>query len=700
MNRMFLIGLMSAILATAAIAQEATRRHSERHTDAPANLLTGLYFSGTFTSSVTNTSATVMVDGVRNDTGRTRRVRFWLSACRPVASQPHCQETVLLATGDPVDLPPGANPGFSFAMNRAAISDGAYDGLLLEMHAFYETGSPNCEGWCVEATVSLRQPVVFPLPQQGGLNYSDLWWNPGESGWGLTIADHETQLFAVWYTYRHDGSPTWFVMSGGAFSENRRRFTGDAYQTTGAPYNAPFNSRPVTVARVGSFAFDFAPPGLGPGTALFTYEINGISGTKQIQRQPFGSAPAAWGTDLTDLWWDPSESGWGFSIIQRGNNAFAVWYTYDLSGQPIFVVMPGVVFQAASTFTGDLYTTRGPWFGAPFDASQLQVLPFGEGTVDFSAVSPSAAPKIWNPRSGRIKIRTRPGAEPGGVFNKYIKQQRFGYDAPATPPAPCTATYGPWSACGADGFQSRLRIATSPPGCPSEPYEFRVCNQEAPSCTYTYSNWSECQGGARTRQVLSSSPAGCTGTPGPLTEQCTVATPCSYTVGNWSSCVNGTRTRTVTSAPPGCTPNNPPPGSESCTTDTGIARRCVGSFSAVANGAYCGPGSFSGQIRLESTDLRAAGTRPVHVVFNPGFHFCNNSAVEFTDDVPVAFVRDGAGTTVASGRIGDSTYSLTVDFRAPPGADFTGSASLQQFVPGHPEFNGGWSANFACTPAP
>ena len=46
-------------------------------------------------------------------------------------------------------------------------------------------------------------------------NYSDMWWSPSESGWGITIADHETQLFAVWYTYDTDGSPLWFTIPGG-----------------------------------------------------------------------------------------------------------------------------------------------------------------------------------------------------------------------------------------------------------------------------------------------------------------------------------------------------------------------------------------------------------------------------------------------------------------------------------------------------
>jgi len=70
-------------------------------------------------------------------------------------------------------------------------------------------------------------------------NYSDIWSNPLESGWGVTIADHQTQMFVVWYTYRQDGSPTWFVMPGGTFTEGKRLFTGDAFQTTGPPYTTP-----------------------------------------------------------------------------------------------------------------------------------------------------------------------------------------------------------------------------------------------------------------------------------------------------------------------------------------------------------------------------------------------------------------------------------------------------------------------------
>src|SRR3954471_14871617 len=73
-------------------------------------------------------------------------------------------------------------------------------------------------------------------------NYSDIWFNPAESGWGLTIADHESNLFAVWFTYRQDGKPTWYVIPGGTFTSDRRHFQGDIYATTGPAYSfAPFD---------------------------------------------------------------------------------------------------------------------------------------------------------------------------------------------------------------------------------------------------------------------------------------------------------------------------------------------------------------------------------------------------------------------------------------------------------------------------
>ena len=82
-------------------------------------------------------------------------------------------------------------------------------------------------------------------------NYSDIWWNPAESGWGLTIADHGPVAFVVWYTYDTDNQPTWFTLTG-TFTNNRKNFSGDLIRTTGPAYTQPFRTELVTVAKVGT----------------------------------------------------------------------------------------------------------------------------------------------------------------------------------------------------------------------------------------------------------------------------------------------------------------------------------------------------------------------------------------------------------------------------------------------------------------
>lgn len=115
------------------------------------------------------------------------------------------------------------------------------------------------------------------------------------------------------------------------------------YQTTGPGYElVTFNSSQVTVATSGSGRIDFCPAVLAEGTAVFTYNLNGVTQTKQMVRLPFGNAPVSLTTDFTDLWWNANESGWGVNITQKGNNLFAAWYGYDLNRRPLFAIMPGV----------------------------------------------------------------------------------------------------------------------------------------------------------------------------------------------------------------------------------------------------------------------------------------------------------------------------------------------------------------------
>lgn len=150
---------------------------------------------------------------------------------------------------------------------------------------------------------------AFALPAAAqsipAANYTDMWWNAGESGWGVSIMQHANthQVYAVWYTYdprEADAStgqfkPLWLVMAGGTWT-SPTTLTGPVYVTNGRPFSQAGSN--TTVTTVGTFAFSFANNSSG----TFTYNIAAptnvastdpafnlptLSGTKAITRQGF-----------------------------------------------------------------------------------------------------------------------------------------------------------------------------------------------------------------------------------------------------------------------------------------------------------------------------------------------------------------------------------------------------------------------------
>src|SRR5688572_19807496 len=45
-------------------------------------------------------------------------------------------------------------------------------------------------------------------------------------------------------------------------------------------------------------------------------------------------SPVARATDYADLWWVPTESGWGMQTAQQGNLLFITLYVYDTNRYP------------------------------------------------------------------------------------------------------------------------------------------------------------------------------------------------------------------------------------------------------------------------------------------------------------------------------------------------------------------------------
>ena len=129
--------------------------------------------------------------------------------------------------------------------------------------------------------------AVAAMPAIAAVNYQDMWWNPGESGWGVNVAQQDNTMFATWFIYGANTQPVWLVMSNAQRSGTAgNTFMGDLYQTTGTPFGVtPFVPSQTTVAKVGTATFVFSDA----RTGTLTYTVNGIQVVKQITRQPLAS---------------------------------------------------------------------------------------------------------------------------------------------------------------------------------------------------------------------------------------------------------------------------------------------------------------------------------------------------------------------------------------------------------------------------
>jgi hypothetical protein len=210
-------------------------------------------------------------------------------------------------------------------------------------------------------------------------NYTGLWWNRLESGWGVNFSHQGNLLFATLFTYDQEGTPMWLVMSSGQLQTDGRTFSGDLYATRGPAFNAiPFSPSDVHVERVGSMSVAFA----NATSAVLAYNVSGVGVTKAIEPQVYGTRratcrPSTAGTragltNYQDLWWNPLESGWGINITHQDDTIFATLFDYDLSGHGAWYVMSAGVRLADGSYTGDLYRTAGSGFASvPFSLGNV-----------------------------------------------------------------------------------------------------------------------------------------------------------------------------------------------------------------------------------------------------------------------------------------------------------------------------------------
>jgi hypothetical protein len=132
--------------------------------------------------------------------------------------------------------------------------------------------------------------IVAPSPPAGSLSphedYSDFWWNPSEPGWALVVKQSGDKLVAMWAVYDAANRPTWYTLQPGGWlrgADNVLRYSGIVYRTSGPFWSGPFNPAAVTVTSVGTA--ELVPQAVGG--AQFNYQIEGVTGSKQVVRFRF-----------------------------------------------------------------------------------------------------------------------------------------------------------------------------------------------------------------------------------------------------------------------------------------------------------------------------------------------------------------------------------------------------------------------------
>jgi hypothetical protein len=111
-------------------------------------------------------------------------------------------------------------------------------------------------------------------------DFSDLWWNQSESGWGAQLVQNNGLIFATVFVYGVDGRPTWFTAQ--LHETGNFTWTGPLYSTTGPWFaSVPFDSSAVGVRQAGTMTFHAAT--IASGT--LEYSVDGVSVTKSVTRQ-------------------------------------------------------------------------------------------------------------------------------------------------------------------------------------------------------------------------------------------------------------------------------------------------------------------------------------------------------------------------------------------------------------------------------
>ena len=129
--------------------------------------------------------------------------------------------------------------------------------------------------------------LVAAVPASAKVDWTDIWYDPAESGWGVNLVQSDTFMFATFFIYGTNGLPTWYTAQM-RWDQSRLAFTGPLYTTTGTGFQFQWQPGNFSATQVGTATFTPTQGGISVsyrGTLVYSIPANGITVTKSIQRQ-------------------------------------------------------------------------------------------------------------------------------------------------------------------------------------------------------------------------------------------------------------------------------------------------------------------------------------------------------------------------------------------------------------------------------
>lgn len=120
------------------------------------------------------------------------------------------------------------------------------------------------------------------------VNYSDLWWDAQEPGWGLNVSQQADTLFATFFVYGDGGQAVWYSVTLAYQSTGPNgavTYGGPLYQTSGPPQGTTYNPALLKYREVGAATIEFGDDAHG----LLHYTADGVLVVKPIARQTFAA---------------------------------------------------------------------------------------------------------------------------------------------------------------------------------------------------------------------------------------------------------------------------------------------------------------------------------------------------------------------------------------------------------------------------